>query len=85
MASKFSPPPTPALVLPKASFVETVDLSKYYELSEGRYTLMVSLATPDGRGRVSSNGFSFQVGAVNLPAAKADLPGAPTGFYVSGR
>jgi hypothetical protein len=70
------PPPTPALVLPKASFVETVDLSKYFELSEGRYTLMVTLAAPDGRGRISSNGFSFQVGAVNLPAApKSDLPG----------
>jgi len=61
------PPPTPALVLPKASFVETLDLSKYFELSEGRYTLMVALATPDGRGRIASNGFSFQVGAVNLP------------------
>jgi len=73
------PPPTPALVLPKASFVETVDLAKYFELSEGRYTLMVSLATPDGRGRIASNGFSFQVGAVNLPPAPPlDLsPGRP--------
>jgi hypothetical protein len=72
------PPPTPALVLPKASFVETLDLSKFFELSEGRYTLMVSLATPDGRGRIASNGFSFQVGAVNLPPAppsKPELPG----------
>jgi hypothetical protein len=68
------PPPTPALVLPKASFVETLDLAKYFELSEGRYTLMVALATPDGRGRIASNGFSFQVGAVNLPPA----PPAPT-------
>ena len=71
------PPPTPALVLPKASFVETVDLAKYFELSEGRYTLMLSLATPDGRGRLSSNGFSFQVGAVNLPPAPPTAPPMP--------
>jgi hypothetical protein len=63
------PPPTPALILPKASFVENIDLSKYYQLSEGRYTLVLAVATPDGRGRLASNGFSFQVGAVNLPEA----------------
>lgn len=72
------PPPTPALVLPKASFVETIDLAKYFELSEGRYTLALALATPDGRGRVASNGFTFQVGAVNLPPEPAaGAPGAP--------
>jgi len=72
------PPPTPALVLPKASFVETVDLAKYFELSEGRYTLVLALATPDGRGRIASNGFSFQVGAVNLPEAPRAPAAAPT-------
>jgi hypothetical protein len=72
------PPPTPALVLPKASFVETIDLAKYFELSEGRYTLVLALATPDGRGRIASNGFSFQVGAVNLPEAPRAPAAAPT-------
>jgi len=61
------PPPKPALILPKAEFVETLDLGKYFQLSEGRYTLVLTLATPDGRGRVTSNGLSFQVGSVNLP------------------
>ncbi|HUX16293.1 MAG TPA: hypothetical protein VMW52_07450 [Phycisphaerae bacterium] len=61
------PPPTPALILPKASFVETLDLAKYYDLSAGRYTLVVMLATPTGNARIPSNGLSFQVGAVNLP------------------
>jgi len=74
------PPPTPALVLPKASFVETIDLAKYFELSEGRYTLVLALATPDGRGRIASNGFSFQVGAVNLPEAPKMPAAAPTGI-----
>ena len=60
-------PPTPALILPKASFVEIVDLGKYFDLPEGRYTLSIALASPDGRTRVASNGFIFQVGAVNLP------------------
>lgn len=61
------PPPKPALILSKASFVENIDLAKHFDLPEGRYTLVVLLATPDGRNRVASNGFSFQVGAVNLP------------------
>ena len=61
------PPPTPALILPKASFVETLDLAKYYDLPAGRYTLVIMLATPTGSGRIPSNGLSFQVGAVNLP------------------
>ena len=61
------PPPTPALILPKASFVETFVLAKYYDLSAGRYTLVVMLATPTGNARIPSNGLSFQVGAVNLP------------------
>jgi len=65
------PPPTPALILPKASFVETVDLGKYFDLPEGRYTLSISLAAPDGRTRIASNGFIFQVGAVNLPEPAA--------------
>ena len=63
------PPPTPALILPKASFVETLDLAKYYDLSAGRYTLVVMLAAPTGNARIPSNGLSFQVGAVNLPEA----------------
>ena len=63
------PPPTPALILPKASFVETLDLAKYYDLPAGRYTLVVMLATPTGNGRIPSNGLSFQVGAVDLPEA----------------
>ena len=66
-AGQAPPPPKPALILPKASFVETVDLAKHFQLSEGRYTLMVALAAPDGRDRITSNGLSFQVGAVNLP------------------
>lgn len=61
------PPPKPALILPGANFVETLDLAKYFDLPGGRYTLVLVLATPDGRGRIPSNGFSFQVGAVNLP------------------
>lgn len=61
------PPPQPALILPGANFVETIDLDKYYTLPGGRYTLAMSLTTPDGKGRIPSNGFSFQVGAVNLP------------------
>jgi len=61
------PPPQPALILPGATFVETIDLDKYYTLPAGRYTLAMSLATPDGKGRIPSNGFTFQVGAVNLP------------------
>ena len=74
------PPPTPALILPKASFVETIDLARYFELSEGRYTLVLALAMPDGRGRIASNGFSFQVGAVNLPEAPRAPAAAPTGI-----
>jgi len=61
------PPGQPALILPGAAYVETVDLDKYYTLPAGRYTLSMFLATPDGPGRIASNGFSFQVGAVNLP------------------
>ena len=58
------PPQTvPALILSRASFVETLDLSKYFDLPEARYTLILALTTPDGRGRIASNGFSFQVGA----------------------
>lgn len=74
------PPPTPSLILPKASFVETIDLARYFELSEGRYTLVLALATPDGRGRIASNGFSFQVGAVNLPEVPKTPAAAPTGI-----
>jgi len=61
------PPPKPALILPGANFVETVDLAKYFNLSEGRYTLVLLLNTPDGRTRIPSNGFSFQVGTVITP------------------
>jgi hypothetical protein len=61
------PPPTPALILPNMTYTQTLDLAKYFTLSEGRYTLALHLATPDGRDRLSSNAFSFQVGAVNLP------------------
>lgn len=58
---------TPALILPRATFKEILDLDKHFELSAGRYTLAVMLAPPSGRGRIVSNGQSFQVGAVNLP------------------
>jgi len=61
------PPSKPAFLVPNANFVENIDLAKYFNLSEGRYTLSLTLATPDLRGRIVSNGFSFQVGAVNLP------------------
>jgi len=71
------PPPKPALILPNANLVETIDLGKYYELPEGRYTLVLLLATPDGRGRVPSNGLSFQVGAVNLPDAPKPVEPVP--------
>jgi len=71
------PPPKPALILPGASLVETVDLAKYYTLPEGRYTLVLILATPDMRGRVPSNGLSFQVGAVNLPEPPEPKKGEP--------
>ncbi|MFO8014226.1 MAG: hypothetical protein R6X20_13080 [Phycisphaerae bacterium] len=69
------PPPQPALILPGASYAETVDLDKYFTLPAGRYTFSMFLATPDGRGRIASNGFSFQVGVTNLPEApKPDEP-----------
>ncbi len=71
------PPPKPALILAGASLVETVDLAKYYVLPEGRYTLVLILATPDARGRVPSNGLSFQVGAVNLPETPEPKKGEP--------
>ncbi|HUX01302.1 MAG: hypothetical protein WBD63_05655 [Phycisphaerae bacterium] len=74
------PPPTPALILPKASFVETLDLAKYYDLPAGRYTLVIMLATPTGSGRIPSNGLSFQVGAVDLPAITP--PEEPIGIPV---
>ncbi len=61
------PPPTPALILPKASFVEVIDLDTYYELAPGRYTAVLILATPNGLGTIPSNGLSIQVGAVDLP------------------
>ena len=78
-AGEAPPPPAkpkPALVFPKTSFTETFDLAKYYDLSLGRYTLLVSVGDPDGSGRIVSNGVSFQVGAVNLPET---LPAAPVG------
>jgi hypothetical protein len=71
------PPPQPALILPGASFVETVDLEKYFTLPAGRYTFSMFLATPDARGRIASNGFSFQVGAVDLPETPGTPPDTP--------
>ena len=71
------PPPKPALILPGANFVETLDLSKYFDLPGGRYTLVLILATPDGRGRIPSNGFSFQVGAVDLQEPPKTVTGTP--------
>jgi hypothetical protein len=68
------PPLTPAVILPRGSFKENVDLTKFYDLPEGRYTLMVALATPDSRSRISSNGFSFQVGGTPPVAEVAALP-----------
>lgn len=70
--------PKPALVFPNTSFTETIDLAKYYDLSLGRYTLLMSLGDPDGGGRIVSNGASFQVGAVNLPETLAPPPANPT-------
>jgi len=72
------PPPQPALILPGAQLVETVDLDKYYTLPTGRYLLSMFLATPDARGRIASNGFSFQVGAVDLPEPVKPIPGEAT-------
>jgi len=72
------PPPKPALIVPGDSFVRTVDLDTYFTLSAGRYTFSMFLATPDGRGRLASNGFSFQVGAVDLPAPPEPQPPEPT-------
>jgi len=69
--------PTPALILPQANFKEIVDLDKYFTLSAGRYTLVVYLAPPSGRGRIVSNGLTFQVGAVNLPDTSPP-PAEPT-------
>ncbi len=81
------PPPKPALILPGATFVETLDLSKYFDLSAGRYTLVLILTTPDGRRRIPSNGFSFQVGAMNLPEPpekpKVSITGTAVGPTVS--
>jgi len=73
------PPPTPALILSKASFVETIDLDRFFELPAGRYTLVLMLATPSGGGRIPSGGLSFQVGAVNLPppSEKPESVGLP--------
>ncbi len=68
------PPPTPALILPKASFVETVDLAKYYDLKPGRYTLALFLASPGLEGRIPSNGLTVQVGAVDLPEDTVGMP-----------
>ena len=69
------PPPQPAFILPGANYVETVDLDTYYTLPAGRYTLAMFLAAPDGRSRVASNGFSFQVGTVDLP--ETPVPESP--------
>jgi len=68
------PPPQPALILPGANYVETVDLDTYYTLPAGRYTLAMFLSAPDGRSRVASNGFSFQVGTVGLPETPEKQP-----------
>jgi hypothetical protein len=70
--------PRPAIVFPKTSFTETIDLSKYYDLPLGRYTLLVSLGDPEGRGRIVSNGTSFQVGAVDLPETLSAPPVRPS-------
>jgi hypothetical protein len=69
------PPPKPALILPKASFLETVNLDNYFQLPEGRYVLTLWLATPEGQGYVAG-GTPLQVGAVNLPPAPP-VPTAP--------
>jgi len=79
------PPPQPAIILPGAELVETVDLEKYYSLPAGRYTFSMFLATPDGRGRIPSNGFSFQVGAVNLPDEPTPTPPEPKPAEVPAR
>jgi len=61
-------PPRPAPILANQDFVENIDLSKYFNLPAGRYNLVLALMTPDGVGRITSNGFTFQVGAAPLPA-----------------
>jgi len=71
------PPPKPALIVPGDSFVRTVNLDTYFTLPAGRYTFSMFLATPDGRGRLVSNGFSFQVGAVDLPEPPPEKPSEP--------
>jgi hypothetical protein len=55
-------PPAPAMILAGANFTLNVDLSKYYDLPEGRYTLAASLAAPDARSAIASGLLSFQVG-----------------------
>jgi len=78
------PPAKPALILPGASFTETIDLAKFYALPPGRYTLFMALEAPDGRGRVPSNGLSIQIGAVNLPEPPPPVsPLTPAGEAVS--
>ncbi len=89
--------PEPSVIFSKTSFTKTIDLSKYYDLDPGRYTVHVSLASPGQGGRVSAEPVPIQVGAVNLapppeptgpvarttPAsAEPALPG--TGFYSPG-
>jgi hypothetical protein len=74
LQNQVPPQSVPALIMPRAGFVETVDLSKYFDLPEGRYTLLLALTTPDGRGRIASNGFSFQVGAASTAEREPTPP-----------
>ena len=61
------PPPTPAIILANAAWPVNLDLSKYFDLPEGRYTLAMAVATPDGRSKVSSALLSLQVGGTPPP------------------
>jgi len=70
-------PPRPAPILANQDFVENIDLAKYFNLPAGRYNLVLVLAAPDGVGRIASNGFTFQVGAVNLPPEPAGKAAPP--------
>lgn len=73
-----SPPasrrPEPAVIFPEASFTKTIDLGKYYDLSAGRYTVHLSVASPGERGRLAAEPVRIQVGAVNLPPPPAPEP-----------
>jgi hypothetical protein len=65
------PQPAPAVLLPRGSFAQVIDLARYYDLPDGRYMVTLGLSTPDGLSSIT-NGGSFVVGA--LPAEVTPPP-----------